>query len=194
MEVSEVDRLLLQAARLILAVVLGLAGIAKLRDMAGFVETARNLVPVRLRWAVPAGARALPVLEIASAAAMLSRFLTVGLATAVLLLLGFALVLIRALHLRLDASCACFGASRGERIDGAAVARTIGLLGLAAVALVFHLGTDRGSTLPLSISGSEATAVAIVSAAALATGALAVAALRLLTTVETGIRAHEEHA
>lgn len=194
MEVTEVDRLLLQAARLILAVVLGVAGIAKLRDMAGFVETARNLVPVRLRGAVPVGARALPVLEIASAAALLSRFLTTGLVTAALLFLGFTLVLIRALRLRLDTPCACFGASRGERIDGATMARTIGLLGLAVAALAFRLGTTRASALPLLTSGSEAAAVAIISGAAIAAGALAVAALRLVTTVETGIRAHEERA
>ncbi len=192
MEVTEVDRLLLQAARLILALVLGAAGIAKLRDMAGFVETARDLVSVRLRWAVPAGARALPVLEIASAAALLSRFLTTGLVTAALLFLGFTLVLIRALRLRLDTSCACFGASRGERIDGATLARTVGLLSLAVGALAFHPGTTGASALLLLTSGSEATAVAIVSGAALAAGALAVAALRLVTTVETGIRAHEE--
>lgn len=118
------------AAALILAVSFAWAGLAKLVSLAATGESFAELgliAPVLL-------ARVVPAVELA-AAVLLVRWPVVGGAVALFLLVGFTVVLVRALGSGLVVSCACFGATTDREISPLDIARNVGFAILAQFAL-----------------------------------------------------------
>jgi Methylamine utilisation protein MauE/AhpC/TSA family len=114
-------------ARLLLAAVFAIAGVAKLGRRAGTESTlAAFAVPDRLHRPL---AVALPVAELAIAAALLPSATAPWAGVAALLLLAaFTVAIGRALARGDEVDCNCFGSLRGSRITGWTLARNLVLL------------------------------------------------------------------
>jgi hypothetical protein len=119
-----------------LALVFIAAGVGKLLDRVGSIRALRAF-GVPLRWARP-GARVLPVVELATAAALLIQPLAVvGAALALVLLAAFSAGILRALRKGLTPDCHCFGqlhsapAGHGTVLRNAALAVPASLVAVA---------------------------------------------------------------
>lgn len=144
------------AAAAVLALTFAWAGAAKLGRRA---EVAAGFNALGLRRAGLL-ARAVPVVELALAVALLAAPAAGG-AAAVVLLACFSFVLARALHRGVAVPCACFGQASGPPLSWVELARN-GLLGaLAVVALSAGLAPQVPGVVP-------AAAVALTAAAAAA--------------------------
>ncbi|GAA4881926.1 MauE/DoxX family redox-associated membrane protein [Serinicoccus chungangensis] len=125
-----------------LALVLGLAGLAKLSAPGATADMVRALrLPGRLRPQVVE--RVLPWVEIASAGLLLSPWLVtyaVGAASALTLCLAFTAVVARALRLDPRPDCACFGRIGDHRITARTLLRNLLLVALGAGAAWAALG------------------------------------------------------
>lgn len=134
--------MLLALATLLLAAVLAVSGAAKLIDLGGSAAALRGFgVPERL---APAAALALPLAELAIAAALLVPATTrAGAAAALALFAGMAVVVGVTLARGRRPDCGCFGKLHSQPIGRSTLARTVGLAAIAAfVALggTRHLG------------------------------------------------------
>jgi hypothetical protein len=125
------------AARLVLAVAFVVAAVAKLRDGADVEVQMRELVGTR---AAPVAARAVPAVELVLAAALLlARSSPVPAILALVVLLAFTAVLVRAQARRVP--CPCFGGAPSSRPVGPpAVLRNGVLLALAVLATADSTG------------------------------------------------------
>ena len=180
--------MLVRVARLALSITLAWAGIAKLLRTADFARSSRDLLPRWLAFAAPVGARVLPLAELATAGALLTgRWARPGLISASVMLSGFLALVVRARWLHLDSSCSCFGVGRGEPVDILTVARTA-VLSATAVAASAAALLDPHPQLPLLAPGADVLTTLTAGAAVFTAAVVAVAALRLLTTVEAEIR------
>jgi peroxiredoxin/uncharacterized membrane protein YphA (DoxX/SURF4 family) len=121
-------------ARVLLAAVLAVAGVAKLRDRASTRAALRGFgLPGGL---VPAGALVLPVAELLVAAGLLApptAFAATIVAGALLVM--FTLAVAMAIARGRTVRCACFGASGAAPVGARTLVRNAALLGVAAVAL-----------------------------------------------------------
>jgi hypothetical protein len=126
---------LLLVARLVLAVVLAFAAVAKLIDRDGFRDTLADLrVPRPL---VAPAAIGLPVLELVLAIGLLpARTAGAAAALAAALLAVFAVALGIAVARPEPVACRCFGALSHALVGRATVARTVALAALAAAVAV----------------------------------------------------------
>lgn len=140
----------LSLAPLTLAAVLVLSGVAKLRDSGSTVSVLRLL---RLPGFVTnrATARALPFVELVTAALLVSPWRWPFLAGAVLalgLFVIFWVVVVRAMGFDPRPTCGCFGRIGDHRITGRTVVRNTLLVALAGLALWIGLaGTSTGALL-----------------------------------------------
>jgi hypothetical protein len=145
-----VDVVLL-VCRLVLAVVLAVAAIAKLADRTG---TRRSLEGFGL----PTGAAthlslAIPAIELLIAAALVPVATAWGGAlAATALLAGFTGAVALALARGVEADCHCFGRLSSEKVGWGTLARNLLLLGLAAFVAV-AVRDDAGASVPLWIGG-----------------------------------------
>lgn len=158
------------AAKALLAVMLLVAGGAKLADLPGFAAAVRLLVPLRApRAAFRAAAAAIALTELALGAASLSLPGLAWLNLAVLALAcGFLTVSIAGYALRRGRSCRCFGALSNRKFDAAGIARSAVIAaaaGLAAVPLRPDLVAVSASARVLLLVAGALTAVAARSAA-----------------------------
>lgn len=132
----------LSLAPLTLAAVLVLSGIAKLPDPSATASMIRLL---RLPSLVhpTASARALPYVELATAALLLTPWrwtYAVGAALASGLFVAFLLVVLRAMGFDPRPTCGCFGRVGDHRINGRTVLRNTVLVALAGLSLGIALG------------------------------------------------------
>ena len=114
------------ASALLLAVVLGWAGVAKLRDLPG---TARSFVSLGVRVPVVLVVAA----ELTTGLVLVLRPRSGGIAATVLLC-AFTAVIIRALAARQTVTCGCFGSASNDPVGPATVVRNGLLLGAALTA------------------------------------------------------------
>jgi hypothetical protein len=173
-------------ARDVLALILLWAAAGKLRDLPGFVDASRDLLPERLHGAIPCAARLLPTLELSIGVLLLvdSLALAASAATSVLLA-GFAFVLVRARARGVVTACACFGTRARTPIDILSIVRTVLLLvlGLALVAVELGMASPVGNG-----SASHRVFAGLIAVLLVATGTVVSGVVRLLTTVEAQIR------
>lgn len=126
----------LALAPLILAAVLILSGIAKLRDVTSTHSVLRLLrlpAPLTQRWV----AQALPYGELALAALLLTPWrpaYALGAVGAIVLFLAFWVVVARAMTFDPRPSCGCFGRIGDHRINGRTLTRNTILVALALLA------------------------------------------------------------
>ena len=118
-------------AGLVLAAVLAVAGVAKLRRREA---TAQAFAALGLRRPATL-ARAIPIAELAVAAGLV-LVPPIGAYAAIALLVAFSLVVVRALRHHVKAPCGCFGAAHDAPISGVELLRNALLL-VAAVAATF---------------------------------------------------------
>src|SRR4051794_10281902 len=113
-------------ARLLLAGVFIVAGVGKLADLPGFRRTLRGFgLGERL---ARIGAVALPIAELATAAALLVQpWATWGAAAALALLVAFTGALVNALARGDAPDCGCLGAFQSAAVSRRQVARNSGL-------------------------------------------------------------------
>src|SRR3954454_4633622 len=123
------------AVRLVLAGVFLVAGVGKLTDLPGFRETLRAFgATERL---VPIGAVALPIAELATAAALLVQPLAIwGAAAALLLLVAFTGAIVNALARGDAPDCGCFGALHSAPVGRRQLVRNAVLASLAVFVVV----------------------------------------------------------
>ncbi len=134
-------------ARLVLAVVLGAAGVAKLRDRGGTAEALAAFGAPRR--SVAALAVALPIAELVTAAALVPRRAAWGAALAALALLAtFTAAVARALARGQRPDCRCFGQLEPSPIGASTLVRNGALLALAA----FVAGAGRGDPGPSALA------------------------------------------
>jgi peroxiredoxin len=127
--------LILLGARLALAIVLGVAGIAKLLDAAG-TRAALAGFEVPPRWAAPLGV-ALPAAELLVAAALLpAASAWYGALGALALLALFTAAIGRALRRGARPDCRCFGQLRPRPVGRATLVRNTVLMALALLVLI----------------------------------------------------------
>jgi uncharacterized membrane protein YphA (DoxX/SURF4 family) len=140
------------ACAVVLAALLTVAAVAKLRDRPG---TARSFSELGLR---PARllAGAVPASELVAAAALIARPAAGG-ALAALLLAGFTAVLAIGRHKA--APCACFGSSGSRPVTTADIVRN-GILLTAALLALF--GAGPGAARPSLAGAIVVTAAAVV--------------------------------
>src|SRR4051812_126306 len=133
----------LLAGRLLLAAVFLVAAIAKLLDLPGSRRSLEQLgIPAGL---VPAGAKALPVVELAIAVALVPLATAwVAAVAASVLLLAFTVGVAVALARGVEADCHCFGRVASRPIGPATLIRNLGLLAVAIYVAV--AGTDDAGT------------------------------------------------
>src|SRR5215213_9288078 len=152
-------------ARLLLAGVFILAGVGKLADLPGFRATLRGFGvgerPARI------GAIALPIAELATAAALLVQpWATWGAAAALLLLAAFTGAMVNALARGDAPDCGCLGALHSAPVGRRQVARNAVL----AAAAVFVLVAGPGSA--IAPGGTSAVFALLLGASACALLAL----------------------
>jgi len=164
---------LLLSARGVLAAVFLLAAVGKLLDLAGSRKALEEFgVPVRV--AALAGP-ALPLAELAVAAALLIRPTAVaGAAAGLLLLVVFVGGIARAMAQGRAPDCHCFGQIHSEPVGPAALARNA-VLGAPALLILIAGG---GPSLDGALASLDATQLALVATAVLA-ASLGVAAAAL---------------
>ncbi|HEU4658413.1 MAG TPA: TlpA family protein disulfide reductase [Capillimicrobium sp.] len=172
----------LLAIRLVLGATFAVAGAAKLADRKGSREALRGFgVP---DGAVAPLAVALPLAELAIAAALLpARTATVAAACALVLLLAFVAAIARAVRRGEAPDCHCFGQLHSEPAGGRTLARNGVLAALAVVVVAAGAGDPGPSAVAWlgDLSGAAAVAVAAGAFAAVLLvggGAALMAALR----------------
>lgn len=143
-------------AVLLLAGVLAVAGVAKLRDPAPFTRTVAALAPAG---AVPVLVRAVPVAELAVAGLLLA-LPAVGAALALAALIAFIGVLATALRQDEPVSCGCFGSAGDDPVTAADLVRNALLVAAAAVAMT--AGTRGLPSLPAAVAVSAAAVIGLV--------------------------------
>lgn len=164
----------LALAPLALAAVLVLSGLAKLGDPQ---STASMIAALRLPRLLrhPGVPRALPVVELVTAALLLTPWrwtYAVGAAVSLALFAAFLLVIARAMTFHPRPTCGCFGTVGDHRVDGRTVTRNVVLLALAVVAAwVAATGAAAGALLTTYDAGDL---VWLVMAVVLATVAVLV--------------------
>ena len=140
----------LSLAPLTLAAVLVLSGVAKLRDTGSTYSVLRLLRLPRLVTNRPT-ARALPVVELVTAALLLSPWrwpFLLGAVLALGLFVAFWVVVVRAMGFDPRPTCGCFGRIGDHRINGRTVARNTLLVALAGLTLWVGLaGSSTGALL-----------------------------------------------
>src|SRR3954447_6364932 len=156
-------------ARLLLAGVFIVAGVGKLADLPGFRDTLRAFRvggrPARI------GAVALPIAELATAAALLAEPLAIwGAAAALLLLLGFTGAIVNALARAFAPDCGCFATLQCAAVGRRQVIRNAVLAALAVFVAVAGPG-------PAIVEDGASAAVALLLGAS--TCALLALALQL---------------
>jgi thiol-disulfide isomerase/thioredoxin/uncharacterized membrane protein YphA (DoxX/SURF4 family) len=158
------------AVRLFLALVFVAAAIAKVRDRNGTRQAVVDFgVPSRL---APIGAAALPIAELAVAAALvIPATAAAGAAGAAVLLGAFTVAIGVSLARGRTPDCHCFGQVAAGPISRLTVLRNVILVALAVFALV----ADSGSAVVGSVD--PAIAIAVVAAAAFALQAWLLASL-----------------
>jgi peroxiredoxin len=148
---------MIDVARILLAAVLLIAGIAKLRDPAGTRAALGQFhAPA---WLVGPAALALPAAELALAGGLLAEPVAryaAGAATA--LLAVFAVAVAALLARGEDAECRCFGALSSGRVGIGTLVRNVGLVALGAIVVL-------EPPLPASPAAAAVTAVAAVAVA-----------------------------
>jgi Methylamine utilisation protein MauE len=133
------------AARVVLAAALAVSAVAKLRSLDAVQRQVARLVSERF---APLIARALPAAEIVVAVALVVWWSAVPGVVALVLLVAFTIVLVRA-QARHE-PCLCFGASRLDAPVGpASVIRNGVLGGLAVLAIGSPSGAEVGPTIAL---------------------------------------------
>jgi hypothetical protein len=128
---------LILSAKSVLALVLLIAGGAKLADLPSFAATLRLFLPRRLRLPlVRVCAGAIAIAELALGAASLSSP-TITWLNPIVFACSCAFVVVSAAGYAFfrGRSCQCFGALSGRKFDLLSVARTVALLALAAIAM-----------------------------------------------------------
>src|SRR3954447_3661545 len=157
------------AARLLLAALFVVSGVGKLADLPGFRGTLRGFglgEPL-----ARIGAVALPVAELATAAALLVQPLAIwGAAAALLLLTAFTGAIVNALARGDAPDCGCFGALQSAAVSRRQVVRNAVLGGLA----VFVVAAGPGTAI-----AEDGASAAVVGLLAAATCALLVLSLQL---------------
>ncbi|WBQ01972.1 MauE/DoxX family redox-associated membrane protein [Kribbella sp. CA-293567] len=147
---------------LLIAVVLGTAAVAKVRDPGPFVTAVGTLVPRgvsrTVAWTV-IGAELL-----AAVASLVPATLPAGLALAVVLFAAFALVALRSARAPAPLPCACFGAVKAD-LGWPHVVRNVVLTALAGTALAIVLLGDLGSAWSQPAVMLLVAAIAVVLAA-----------------------------
>jgi hypothetical protein len=127
---------------LLIAVVLGTAAVAKIREPGPFVTAVGTLVPRSVRkqvaWIV-IGAELL-----AAVTSLVPFTLAFGLALAIVLLAAFAVVALRSALAPAPLPCACFGSVKAT-LGWPHVVRNVILTGLAAAGLVTLLAGGQGN-------------------------------------------------
>jgi len=126
------------AARVVLAAVFAVAAWAKLTDVAGTRQAARDFgVPAAV---VPAVAFVLPVAELTVAVLLVfgGSAAVIGAIGAVLLLFVFIVAIVVSLARGRRPDCNCFGSLHSEAISPRTVVRNGVLIGLAALVLAGH--------------------------------------------------------
>ncbi len=121
---------LASAAAILLAALFTVAAVAKTSQYRGTVDSFRSLglvAPETLGWLVPA-------VELLTAVLLIVLPIA-GAGSSVLLLVAFSVVLVRALRSGLAVECACFGAIAGRQVSPLDVARNVGLIAVAHLAL-----------------------------------------------------------
>src|SRR5262245_26939926 len=132
---STLIELLILVGRLVLAVVFGVAGAAKIADRAGARKSLVDFgVPASLARPV---AGLLPVVEIACAAAVLSSFVWWGAAGSLALLVLFIAGIGTSLALGRKPNCRCFGQLHSSPVGASTVVRN-GILSAIATLIVWQ--------------------------------------------------------
>ncbi|GGA71586.1 hypothetical protein GCM10011490_22860 [Pseudoclavibacter endophyticus] len=136
-----------------LAVVLGYAGIAKIRSPRSVDRAFRDLA-VHPLLARPWMRRALPYAEIALAVALLAAWGWASIVTAVcaaLLMAAYLVLIARAVMQREDVVCNCFGGNGDRPVNGWTLMRNLALMVAAALALEAVLldSATRGAPWPV---------------------------------------------
>ena len=136
------------AARIVLAAVLAIAATAKLRSRTISREQTVALVGEGAGSAI---ATALPFVELAIAVALLLWWTAVPAVVALVLLLAFSAVVVRAQLRRLP--CPCFGgAGRGEAAGPMSLVRNAVLAAYAVLATASPSGAQAGATIVLTLA------------------------------------------
>src|SRR4051794_25909295 len=149
-------------ARLLLAGVFIVAGVGKLADAPGFRGTLRGFGVAERRARI--GAVALPIAELATAAALLVQpWATWGAAAALLLLAAFTGGIVNALARGDTPDCGCFGALHSAPVGRRQVVRNAALAARAVFVLAAGSGAgvteDRGSAVIALLLGASACAL-----------------------------------
>jgi thiol-disulfide isomerase/thioredoxin/uncharacterized membrane protein YphA (DoxX/SURF4 family) len=162
-------------ARLVLALIFGVAGIAKAADRAGSRRAIAGFgVPEAL--AAPS-AIVLPVIEVAIAIALIStRFAWLGAIAATALLLVFAAAMATSLARGKTPDCHCFGQIHSAPVSGSTLTRTLLLTAVAGL-IVSQARTNPGPSAVHWVSESKTAeivslALSLSAVALMATGAL----------------------
>ncbi|MGZ4383938.1 MAG: MauE/DoxX family redox-associated membrane protein [Gaiellaceae bacterium] len=165
-------------ARLVLAAVFGVAGLAKLADQPG-ARTALAGFGLPDVLAVP-GAVVLPIVELVVAGALLpSASAAWGGAAAFALLAAFSAAIAVAMARGRAPECHCFGQLHSEPAGLRALARNLALVGVAVyVAIAGRAGAGPGAVAWIGRFGLAGAALVVAVCSALALGWLALALLR----------------
>jgi len=145
------------AARVVLAAALAFAAVAKLRVRD---DTRRQTLALVGGRAGPVVAVALPFVELAVAVALVGWWSPIPAVVAVVLLLGFSAVLVRAQLRQLP--CPCFGGVANKRATGAsAIARNAVLVAYAVLATASPSGAGAVGVALLTVAFGVVAAAAI---------------------------------
>ncbi len=156
-------------ARLVLAAIFGVAGVAKLSDLGGSMEAVAGFGVPR-RFSRAAGI-ALPLAELLSAALLLpAATASFGLTIAVALLLAFTIAIGTSMARGQAPDCHCFGQLHSEPAGPRTLARNVTLLAAATAALAVSLSHQGPSALAWvgRLAPLAASAVVVVALAAAA--------------------------
>ena len=162
------------AARLVLAVILVVAALAKVSDREGVSRAIRQLLGANEQTAGLVGL-ALPAVELALALLLIPATTAWGAAVAICaLLVAFTAVLARSLRRGEEVECNCFGVLSAGRIGRTTIGRNAALLGLAAFVAATSSTSGRqiglGSTADAVKESDTNLAVAILGALILLQG------------------------
>ena len=162
---------LLLIARLALAAVFAVAGVAKLLDLDGSMTALRGFhLPERLVRPVGVG---LPVVEILATLLLLPTSTAwTGALLAALLLLGFLAGMLNSLRLGEAPDCHCFGQLHSEPVGPRAIGRNAVLLVIAVVVVVEGY-SDAGTSPFVAVAGLSALETVMLVGLALALGGVA---------------------
>lgn len=163
--------MIILVARLLLAAVFAVAGVGKLLH-AGETETTLGKFGLAEGLRRPV-AVALPLAELAIAAALLPATTAPWAAVAAFLLLAtFTVAVARVLRAEEEIDCNCFGSLGPSRVSGRTLARNIGLMAVAAVVAVAGWSNSGPSAVAWVGDLDPITAVAILAGVGLLAAAL----------------------